>query len=144
MKILIQKVKNSKLFIDNKVRGEIKEGYLLFLGIENKDIGREEKIVDKLLKIKFIDKEGKFKKSISKFDNKISLMIIPNITLVAKIEKNGLEFKDCLDKKIAKNIYKNFLNLIKNRGLNFVNGIFGADMLIESQNNGPINIILDL
>lgn len=144
MKILIQKVKNSKLFVNNKLKGEIQEGYLLFLGIENKDIDREEEICNSLLKIKFIDENDKFKTSISKSHKNISLMIIPNITLVAKIKKNNLEFKECPDKKIAEDIYKNFLNLIKKKGLNFVSGIFGAKMVIESQNDGPINIILDL
>ncbi len=143
MKILIQKVKYAKLLVKDRILGEINDGYLIYLGIEKFDENREEEIVNKLLKIKFIDDGGKFKKSLSDLDKKIYLMIIPNVTLIAKIEKNKPEFNN-LSKDVAKNIYDKFLSLLASKNFSFVNGVFGEEMIIESQNAGPINFILNL
>lgn len=143
MKILIQKVKYAKLLVKDRILGEINDGYLIYLGIEKFDENREEEIVNKLLKIKFIDDGGKFKKSLSDLDKKIYLMIIPNVTLIAKIEKNKPEFNN-LSKDVAKNIYDKFLSLLASKNFSFINGVFGEEMIIESQNAGPINFILNL
>lgn len=143
MKILIQKVKYAKLLVKDRILGEINDSYLIYLGIEKFDENREEEIVNKLLKIKFIDDGGKFKKSLSDLDKKIYLMIIPNVTLIAKIEKNKPEFNN-LSKDVAKNIYDKFLSLLASKNFSFVNGVFGEEMIIESQNAGPINFILNL
>lgn len=143
MKILIQKVKYAKLLVKDRILGEINDGYLIYLGIEKFDENREEEIVNKLLKIKFIDDGGKFKKSLSDLDKKIYLMIIPNVTLIAKIEKNKPEFNN-LSKDVAKNIYDKFLSLLASKNFSFVNGVFCEEMIIESQNAGPINFILNL
>lgn len=142
MKILIQKVKYSKLIIKEKIIGEIRNGYLIYLGIEKKDKNREEEIINKFLKFKFIDEAGKFKNSL--IEKYYPLMIIPNITLVSSVSNNKPEFKNSPLKDEAKNIYENFLKLLKSKKLFLVEGIFGEEMIIENQNDGPINFVLDL
>ena len=142
MKTLIQKVKSAKLFINNEIIGEIINGYLIYLGIEMIDRNREKEILQKLLRIKFIDEKGKFKKSL--IENKKPLMVIPNITLLAKINKSSKPEFIGISKDIAKEIYYNFLYEMENSKIEFISGIFGEEMIIESQNYGPINFLFNL
>ncbi|GIW66457.1 MAG: D-aminoacyl-tRNA deacylase [Candidatus Parcubacteria bacterium] len=141
MKILIQKVKYAKCFVNEKLVSEIGNGYLIYLGIENKDQHREDKIIRKILKIKFLDQDGKFKNNFLEF--KPEIMIIPNITLISNINSNRIEFKNNPSKLIAEDIYNNILILFQDYGFNIKTGIFGSNMIIESQNDGPINFIFD-
>ncbi|GIW66082.1 MAG: hypothetical protein KatS3mg094_601 [Candidatus Parcubacteria bacterium] len=142
MKILIQKVKFAKCFINKQLIGEINNGYLIYIGIEEKDESREEEIIEQLLKIKFIDEENKFKKSL--LEIKPEIMLIPNITLVSNIETNKPEFKNSPSRKMAERIYYRVLKILQNKNFFIKNGIFGENMIIESQNIGPINFILDI
>ncbi|MCS6956579.1 MAG: D-aminoacyl-tRNA deacylase [Patescibacteria group bacterium] len=142
MKILIQKVKFAKLWIKGKLIGEIGDGYILYLGVEKKDKNREEKIVENLVRIKFIDEEGKFKKSL-KQENK-QLMIISNITLIARWEKNKPEFTEGPIFEEAKTIFDNFIYLLKKENLFIISGVFGTEMFVESENIGPINFVIEI
>jgi D-tyrosyl-tRNA(Tyr) deacylase len=142
MTFIIQRVIFSKLIVDNQVRGEINNGYLIYLGIVKNDYQREREIIDQFLKIKFIEDEGKFKISLN--DKKYPLMIIPNITLISNLNKKRIEFKNSPSQEIAQKIFNNFINLLREKGFYVISGVFGAQMIIESQNLGPINFIFEL
>jgi len=142
MTFIIQRVIFSKLIVDNQVRGEINNGYLIYLGIVKNDYQREREIIDQFLKIKFIEYEGKFKLSLN--DKKYPLMIIPNITLISNLNKKRIEFKNSPSQEIAQKIFNNFINLLREKGFYVISGVFGAQMIIESQNLGPINFIFQI
>ena len=142
MKILIQKVKNTKCFNNEKLISKINNGYLIYIGIEEKDEDREEEIVEQILKIKFVDEENKFKKSL--LEIKPEIMLIPNITLVSNININKPEFRNSPPKQIAERIYYKILRLLQDKNFFVKSGVFGENMIIESQNIGPINFILDI
>ncbi|MCS7184156.1 MAG: D-aminoacyl-tRNA deacylase [Patescibacteria group bacterium] len=142
MKILIQRVKFAKLRVGGELIGEIREGYLLYLGIEKKDKNREGKIVKNLMRIKFIDEKGKFKKSL-KQESK-PLMVISNITLIARWESNRPEFFEGPVFEEAKIIFSNFIHFLKNENLFVISGFFGAEMFVESENIGPINFVIEI
>jgi len=91
MRVLIQRVKDTRLYVKNKLFSEIDNGFLIFLGIENGDEEKIDKAIDKILKIKIIeDEEGKFKYSLK--EKPYPLLVVSEITLISDFKENKPEF----------------------------------------------------
>ncbi len=148
MKILIQKVEKAKLYIEEEFKDEILSGYVIFLGIENKDDKKLEYIINNILNLKIgEDDQNHFKFSI--LENKPEIMIIPNITIASKFNKYKPEFNMLPNKDEAKNIYEKikllFNNLHKENIISkLVYGDFGSNMKVDCIISGPVNFYLDL
>lgn len=143
MKVVIQRSKQSKVTIDNKVHGSIDKGYVLLVSFTD---GDNEKIIDKMidkivnLRI-FEDENGKM--NLSLLDTKGSILSISQFTLYANCsEGRRPSFVDAMKPDEASKLYDLFNEKISNI-VHTETGIFGADMKVEIYNDGPVTIILD-
>jgi D-tyrosyl-tRNA(Tyr) deacylase len=145
MRALIQRVKKGSVEVDNKIISTIDQGIVLFIGIEHADTNLDiEWICKKVSQLRIFDDENKIMNK-SLMDIRGDLLVISQFTLHALTKKgNRPSYIKAAKSDYAIKIYNQFLNYIEIR-LNkkpFA-GIFGADMLVKIENDGPVTIFLD-
>ena len=145
MKVVIQRVKESSVEIDNKIKAEIGKGLLVLIGISQKDNKLDvEWLVNKVLNIRILnDSDGIMNKSI--IDIKAEILIISQFTLMALTKKgNRPSYIKSASHEIAIPLYNYFIKLLESKLNNKIKtGIFGADMKVRLINDGPVTIIID-
>ena len=145
MRIVIQRVSNSSVSINNKVHAEIKNGMLIFVGIEHEDTTNDVNwLVNKILSLRiFADSKNMMNKSI--FDINGQILVISQFTLHAKTKKGSRpSYIKAANPKVAIPLYNNFLDeLSKNLEGKVFSGKFGADMQVRLNNDGPVTILID-
>ena len=145
MKVVIQRVKESSVEIDNKIKAEIGKGLLVLIGISQKDNKLDvEWLVNKVLNIRiFNDSDGIMNKSI--IDIKGEILIISQFTLMALTKKgNRPSYIKSASHEIAIPLYNYFIELLESKIKKGVKaGIFGEDMKVSLLNDGPVTIIID-
>ena len=145
MKVVIQRVKESSVEIDNKIKAEIGKGLLVLIGISQEDKKLDvEWLVNKVLNIRiFNDSDGIMNKSI--IDIKGEILIISQFTLMALTKKgNRPSYIKSASHEIAIPLYNYFIELLESKLNNKIKtGIFGADMKVRLINDGPVTIIID-
>ena len=144
MKVVIQRSKNSKVTIDGKIHGEIKEGLVLLSSFTNGDNEKiVDKVIDKIINLRiFTDNEDKM--NLSLLDTKGSILNISQFTLYADISKGRRpSFINALNPADASKLYNYMNSKLKDLNIHTETGIFGADMKLEIYNDGPVTIILD-
>ena len=147
MKALVQRVEKVTLFTKQdtiKFIGEIEKGLLVFVGIEKQDTLEDlHYLADKVVNLRvFEDDQGKL--NISVKDKNYEIMCIPNFTLSACVRKGRRpSFDNAASKDKASQFFDIFYKKLKEFQIRCVVGIFGASMVIEARNYGPVNIILD-
>lgn len=144
MKIVLQRVKNARVIIDNKVNGEIGKGYLLLLGIGKKD--NEEIVAQMIEKVKklrlFEDENGKTNLSLEQVNGKV--LVVSQFTLYADCRKGTRpSFTDAAPPEMAESLYNIFLSHCTEVFGDVQHGEFGADMQVELINDGPFTIYLE-
>jgi D-tyrosyl-tRNA(Tyr) deacylase len=144
MKVVVQKVKESSVKVDEKIIGQINEGLMLLVGFTETD-NREiiDKMIDKIINLRiFVDNNDKM--NLSLLDVKGSILSISQFTLYANCKKGRRpSFVDALSGEKASPLYDYFNEKIKERGIHIETGLFGADMKVSLINDGPITIVLD-
>ena len=145
MKLVIQRVKESSVEIDNKIRAEIGKGLLVLIGISQEDNKLDvEWLANKVLNIRiFNDLDGVMNKSI--IDIKGEILIISQFTLMALTKKgNRPSYIKSASHEIAIPLYNYFIELLESKlNKRIKTGIFGADMKVRLINDGPVTIIID-
>ncbi len=144
MKVVVQRSKNSKVTIDGKIHGEIKEGLVLLSSFTNGDNEKiVDKVIDKIINLRiFTDNEDKM--NLSLLDIKGSILNISQFTLYADISKGRRpSFINALNPADASKLYNYMNSKLKDLNIHTETGIFGADMKLEIYNDGPVTIILD-
>ena len=144
MKVVIQRVLDSKIVIDNTEEKCIKNGLMILLGMtynDNKD--DIDYLVKKILNLRiFTDDNDKMNYSVS--DIKGDILVAPQFTLYANTKKgNRPSFENALEPNKANELFEVFKSEIIKSGLNIVFGKFGSHMEINLTNNGPVTIIID-
>tara|TARA_Y100001935_G_C17099452_1_gene405239 strand:+ start:61 stop:513 length:453 start_codon:yes stop_codon:yes gene_type:complete len=145
MKLVIQRVKESSVEIDNKIKAEIGKGLLVLIGISQEDNKLDvEWLANKVLNIRiFNDSDGVMNKSI--IDIKGEILIISQFTLMALTKKgNRPSYIKSASHEIAIPLYNYFIELLESKLNNKIKtGIFGTDMKVRLINDGPVTIIID-
>ena len=145
MKLVIQRVKNSSVSVDEKVVGKINGGYLVLLGIKVGDTKEDvDYLVRKLINLRvFEDEEGKMNLSIKQVNGE--LLIISQFTLYGECKKSGNRpsFTDAARPDEAIPLYEYFIEECKKEIPVVETGIFGADMKVNLLNDGPVTILID-
>ena len=144
MKLVIQRVLNASVSVDQKVIGEIKKGYVILLGIGKEDTKETaDAYLQKMLKLRiFEDEHGKTNLSLA--DVQGELLIISQFTLYADASKgNRPNFLNAAGPEIAEELYEYFVQRCKEAGYPVQTGSFGADMKVSLINDGPFTIVLD-
>lgn len=144
MKFVIQRVTEASCTVDNEVTGQIRWGFLVFIGISNDDTKeRADKMVKKLLGLRiFEDSAGKTNLSLQDVDGE--LLLISQFTLYADCKKgNRPSFINAGKPELAKELYEYIIKVCEKQVPIVTHGIFGADMKISLLNDGPFTILLD-
>ena len=145
MRIVIQRVREAKVKVEEEVVGSMGKGLLVFLGIENEDDSSDLKwLVNKLLNLRIFDDENQMMNR-SLLDIMGELMVISQFTLMAATKKgNRPSYIRAARHEIAIPLYEQFLILAEERlGKKVAKGVFGADMKVSLINDGPVTIIID-
>ena len=129
--------------IDGKTVSSIDKGFLVLLGVHNDD--KEEqaiKIADKICGLRvFEDENGKM--NINPMDAGAKLLIVSQFTLYADCSSRRPGFTDAARPEISEPLYELVVSECRKRGFEVGTGQFGADMKVESVNDGPVTILLD-
>lgn len=144
MRAVVQRVLNSKVTVDGKVVGEIGRGFNVLLGIHKED-GIEDinYLAEKIVNLRvFEDENGKLNKSLLEVGGE--LLIVSQFTLYGDCRKGRRpNFMDALGGEEAKSLYKTFIDKCKTYGVKVEEGIFGADMKVSIENDGPVTLMLE-
>lgn len=144
MRILIQRVSQASVTVDGQVISKIGKGLLILLGIGHQDgeaeaISMSEKVAH--LRV-FEDAEGKT--NLSVLDVKGEAIVVSQFTLYANTSKGRRpSFIEAALPEVAEPLVKKFAELLQNHGVPTQTGKFGADMLVEIHNDGPVTIWLE-
>lgn len=144
MKFLIQRVNSAELKIDGKVHSSIDKGFLVLIGIckgDTKEIA--DKMIKKLLGMRiFEDENGKTNLSLESVDG--NLLLVSQFTLYADCKKgNRPSFTKAAAPDVANDIYDYIVSECRKVYPSLGTGVFGADMKITLENDGPFTIDLD-
>ena len=145
MRIVIQRVHEAKVKVEEEVVGSMGQGLLVFLGIENEDDSSDlEWLVNKLLNLRIFNDENQVMNR-SLLDIMGELMVISQFTLMAATKKgNRPSYIRAARHEIAIPLYEQFLILAEERlGKKVAKGVFGANMKVSLINDGPVTIIID-
>lgn len=144
MRLLIQRVQNASVTVENETIGSISKGLLVFVGVSNTDT-REiaDKMIHKLLNLRiFSDENGKTNLSLSSVNGE--LLIISQFTLYADCKHgNRPSFTDAGKPELANALYGYIIEKCKESVTKVACGEFGADMKVSLLNDGPFTIMLD-
>ena len=144
MKIVIQRVKKSSVSVSGKVVGQIGQGVCVLTGIAPTDTEKDlDWMAAKLVNLRiFEDTAGKMNLSLSDIGG--GALIISQFTLLADcIKGRRPSFTGAGDPKIAESFYLKFLDKVAALGISVQHGIFGADMQVSIENDGPATFILE-
>lgn len=144
MKLVIQRVKNAQVKVEDKVVGKIGKGFLVLLGVTHNDnTENADYLVKKLCKLRvFEDKNGKLNLGLKEVDGE--LLIVSQFTLYADCTQgNRPSFTDAAKPEQANELYEYFCSECSKNDIKVEKGIFGTDMKIELLNDGPVTIIME-
>ncbi len=144
MRVVIQRVNEASVSINNAIEGKINTGFMILLGIGHEDSNEDiEWLTQKIANLRvFSDEEGKMNLSI--LDIKGEILLISQFTLFASTKKgNRPSFIQSAKPEIAIPLYEKFIESLKGFGISVSTGIFSADMKVSLTNDGPVTIIID-
>ena len=144
MRAVVTRVNYASVTIDGKTVGSIEKGFLVLLGVKVGDTkAQAEKIAEKICGLRvFEDEAGKMNRGLSDVGGK--LLVVSQFTLYGNC-KHGRrpEFLMAAKSEEAVPLYEYFLDLCRGKGFTVETGVFGADMKVLSENDGPVTLILD-
>lgn len=144
MKLVVQRSKNSKVLVDNKIVGKIEKGLVVLVGFTHNDTIEDiKKLTKKLVNLRIFDDENHImNKSI--LDVKGEILSVSQFTLYADCKKgNRPSYINSMRADDARKLYELFNEEIEKYDIHLETGIFQADMLVEINNDGPVTIILE-
>lgn len=144
MKIVIQRVKNASVEVENKIVGKIEKGFLVLIGIKVGDTKEQaDYLVKKLCGLRiFADENDKMNLSLKDVNGK--MLIVSQFTLYGNCsDGNRPSFIEAARPEEAVPLYEYFCDECTKRGIEVQKGIFGADMKVQLLNDGPVTIIIE-
>jgi len=144
MRVVVQRVKTSKVKVNDEVVSEIGKGILVLAGIEKDDTPEVLRwISNKIVNLRiFEDNEDKMNLSVKDIDGEI--LLVSQFTLAAYIKKgNRPSFSDAMEETLAREYFDNFVNLVRAIYPKVKTGVFKVHMEVELVNDGPVTIIIE-
>lgn len=144
MRAVVMRVKHASVTIDGRVNGAIEQGLLILLGVAPTDTPALcDKLAEKALGLRiFCDENGKMNRSLADVGGQV--LVVSQFTLFADCKKGKRpSFFGAAAPELADALYERFLDDCRARGFEPRHGEFGADMQVESCNDGPVTIPLD-
>lgn len=144
MRAVLQRVRKATVSIEGKVVGEIGFGLVILLGIKNSDTEADAKyLADKCVNLRiFADEKSKF--NLSVFDVQGEILAVSQFTVYGDTHKGRRpSFTDAAPPEVSQPLYEKFVSYLKESGLKVACGEFGAMMVVEIYNDGPVTVIVE-
>ena len=143
MRAVVTRVRSASVAIGGTETARIGKGFLVLLGVHADDTAAQaEKIADKICGLRvFEDETGKMNLNLAAAGG--ALLIVSQFTLYADCKSRRPGFTAAARPETAVPLYEQVMALCRARGFDVQHGQFGADMLVSSENDGPVTIILD-
>ena len=144
MRAVLTRVKSASVTIDGELTGQIGQGFLILLGVGPED--NEEHcryLAEKALGLRIFEDENE-KMNLSLADVGGQVLVVSQFTLYGNCRKGRRpSFTDAANPELGNRLYEQFLKECEKLGFPPQHGRFGADMQVESVNDGPVTLILD-
>ena len=144
MRAVLTRVRSASVTIDGETVGKIGKGFLVLLGVHTSDTAAQaEWMADRICGLRvFEDEAGKM--NVGPADAGAEMLIVSQFTLYADAARSRRPgFTQAARPEIAVPLYEQVVALCRARGFHVETGRFGADMLVESVNDGPVTILFD-
>ena len=144
MRAVLTRVRSASVTIDGRVNGSIGQGFLILLGVGPNDTERECRyLAEKALGLRiFEDENGKMNLGLDAVNGQV--LVVSQFTLYGNCRKGRRpSFTDAANPELGNTLYERFLEICAELGYPPQHGEFGADMQVESVNDGPVTLILD-
>ena len=143
MRAVLTRVNSASVTIGGEVHGKIEKGFLILLGVHEDDTEAEAlKVADKICGLRiFEDENGKM--NVGPKDAGAQLLIISQFTLFADCKSRRPGFSRAARPEKAIPLYELVISQCREAGFHVETGVFGAEMLVDSQNDGPVTVLID-
>jgi len=144
VRLLLQRVGRAAVLVDGATVGEIGPGLVVFVGVGHDDgPATADAFADKVADLRiFRDADGKTNRSL--IDVGGEALVISQFTLYADTRKGRRpSFLDAAPPDLGTALYERFADALAGRGVRVARGVFGAEMIVELANDGPMTIWLD-
>lgn len=143
MRSIVQRVNFATLSIEGKEYSRIEKGLLALVGVAPDDeIKDAEYIAKKIAKMRIFEVDGKMNADVSQVGGEI--MIVSQFTLFGDMRSgNRPSFIQSAGGDFANEMYEKVVSLVRETGIKVSTGVFGADMQINLENDGPVTIMMD-
>ena len=143
MRAVVTRVNRASVSIEGDVCGSIDKGFLVLLGVHGDDTEvQAKKLADKVCGLRvFEDENGKMNLNLESAGG--SLLVVSQFTLYADCKSRRPGFSKAARPELAIPLYELFMAECRDRGFHVEHGQFGAYMQVQSENDGPVTIILD-
>lgn len=145
MRMLVTKVSQARLEVEDKLISQIGPGYIVYFGVKDTD---DEHLVDKCvrklsnLRI-FHDENGKLNLKLDK--EKHEILVVSQFTLYGDVTNNNRpSFTNAAKPELANQLYESFVDKLRKLGYRVQTGVFGAHMKIDATYIGPFNLMYDI
>ena len=144
MRAVVQRVKNSSVTVEERVTGQIGQGLMVLIGVEDGDTEKDaEYIAKKVSALRvFDDEEGVMNRSVQDIGGEV--LAVSQFTLLGDVRKgNRPSYFTAAKPEEADALYQKVIEQIRARGIHVEEGVFQADMLVSIENDGPVTILLE-
>ena len=144
MRAVIQRVIKASVSIDGEIIGKIGHGLVILLGIKNGDTEADaEFLASKCVNLRiFADTQSKF--NLSALDVAGEILVVSQFTLYGDTRRGRRpSFTEAAPPEISEPLYEKFISFVKQSGLKVSAGRFGAMMVVEIHNDGPVTVLVD-
>lgn len=144
MRVLLQRVSQASVTVEGEVVGRIEQGFVALVGVTHTDTAEEATwLANKVAGLRvFEDEEGKMNRSVADVGG--SLLVISQFTLYGDARKGRRpSFINAARPEAAEPLVTFFADKLREQGFQVETGVFGAMMLVEIHNDGPVTIMLE-
>jgi D-tyrosyl-tRNA(Tyr) deacylase len=144
VRVVIQRVSEASVTVDQKTVGAIGQGLMVLLGVAQGDTSQEAKsLAEKTAGLRiFEDDAGKMNRSVEEIGG--SLLVVSQFTLLGDCRKGRRPgFTDAAPPELADQLYEEYVAALRSRGINVATGVFRAEMQVALVNDGPVTMLLD-
>ncbi|MCF8485908.1 MAG: D-tyrosyl-tRNA(Tyr) deacylase [Rhodobacteraceae bacterium] len=144
MRAVLQRVSRASVSVEGEVKGEIGAGLLILVcAMQGDEAAKADQLAAKIAKMRiFKDDAGKMNLSVRDIGG--AALIVSQFTLAADLRGNRPGFSTAAPPEEGKRLYEHFTAAMQAEGIPTANGIFGADMDVSLNNDGPVTIWMDL
>jgi D-tyrosyl-tRNA(Tyr) deacylase len=144
VRAVVQRVASARVVVGEEALGAVGAGLCVLLGVAHEDdSATAERLAGKVARLRIFENEdGKFDRSV--LDAGGAALVVSQFTLIADTRKgNRPSFAGAAAPEVAEPLYERFCAALEGLGVSVERGVFGARMLVELANDGPVTIVID-